>query len=77
MEINNIPLIAITGGPCGGKTTGLNYIREKLADYGFLTLVVPEAATLTIMAGINPGNLSKEEFYFFDKQTFFTPTSTP
>ncbi len=51
-------MIALTGGPCGGKTTGLCYLQEKLSDYGFHVLIVPESATLLMNMGITPkGNV--------------------
>ena len=44
--------ICITGGPCGGKTTGIAYLSEKLKEiYNIGVLVVPEAATLMCKAG--------------------------
>src|SRR3989344_4034263 len=46
-----IPEIVLTGGPCAGKTTGLNYLSEKLRDRGFHVLIVPEAATTFRIAG--------------------------
>lgn len=47
-----VPEIVLTGGPCAGKTTGLNYISEKLRDRGFRVFLVPEAATMTINPGV-------------------------
>jgi len=44
--------IVLTGGPCGGKTTGLSYISEKLMDWGFRVFIVPEVATMIIGGGI-------------------------
>ncbi|EGR27902.1 hypothetical protein IMG5_186910 [Ichthyophthirius multifiliis] len=38
-------------GPCGGKTTGLVYIQEKMREYGFQVFIVPEAATLIANGG--------------------------
>ena len=43
--------ICITGGPCGGKTTGLAYLAEKLREEGYNVLLVPEAATLIANGG--------------------------
>lgn len=43
--------ICVTGGPCGGKTSGLVYIQEKMKELGFLVYVVPEAATLIANGG--------------------------
>ena len=38
--------VAITGGPCGGKTTALATLRERLPQHGVSVLVVPEFATM-------------------------------
>ena len=48
----NATEIVLTGGPCGGKTTALSYISEKLMDRGFRVFVVPEVATMFITGGI-------------------------
>ncbi len=66
--------IAITGGPCGGKTSGLAKISSGLSDKGYEVIVVPEAATLLKNAGIKIGEgyLSGKEFEFilFKQQAF-------
>lgn len=43
--------VAITGGPCGGKTTALAEVSERLRSRGIPTFVVPEAATLMFGGG--------------------------
>ena len=44
--------ICITGGPCGGKTTGIAYLTEKLKEmYNIPVFVVPEAATMMMKGG--------------------------
>jgi CYTH domain-containing protein/predicted ATPase len=50
-----IPKIAITGGPCAGKTTALAGLEQKLGDLGFCPIVIPETATKVSLAGIRPG----------------------
>jgi CYTH domain-containing protein/predicted ATPase len=45
--------IVLTGGPCSGKTTGRNYLAEKLRDRGFRVLLAPEVATMIISGGLN------------------------
>jgi CYTH domain-containing protein/predicted ATPase len=65
MSKKPIPVIAITGGPCAGKTTVMNFLRQKLQDLGFMVFVVPEAATEFIMAGAAPTVLGGE---FFQEQ---------
>jgi CYTH domain-containing protein/thymidylate kinase len=57
-----ITMIAITGGPCGGKTTGLARIAEVLTDKGYKVLVVPEAATKLMTGGVQPWEVSSTEF---------------
>lgn len=57
-----IPRIVITGGPCAGKTTGLAYISEKLADRGFYPLIVPEVPTLLMLGNATPKAYSEEVF---------------
>jgi CYTH domain-containing protein len=39
------PVIAKTGGACGGKTTSINVTRQKMADRGWHGIIIPEAAT--------------------------------
>jgi len=53
--MKNVYRIVLTGGPCGGKTSALAHLREKLEELGYIVILVPEAATLCISAGINPG----------------------
>jgi predicted ATPase len=43
--------IVLTGGPCGGKSTAMHHLQERLTSLGFLVFVVPEAATLVITGG--------------------------
>jgi putative protein kinase ArgK-like GTPase of G3E family len=43
--------IAITGGPCGGKSSSLRRIQEDLTAKGFRVFSVPEVPTLVVQAG--------------------------
>jgi len=52
----SFPRIALTGGPGGGKTTFLEELRKEDPD-GEKWLLVPEAATILIKAGLRPGDL--------------------
>jgi hypothetical protein len=38
--------VMLTGGPCGGKTSAANALREKFENIGYSVYCVPEAATL-------------------------------
>ena len=52
----NIKVIAITGGPCGGKTSGMAYLRQALEKMGYCVLIAPEVATKLIAGGISPND---------------------
>ena len=45
--------IAITGGPCSGKSTALSWLQADLRKKGFNVLFVPETATELILGGIS------------------------
>lgn len=47
-------MIAITGGPCAGKSTFMAKAAERCAQSGFQPLIVPEAATTFITGGMDP-----------------------
>ena len=42
----------ITGGPCSGKTTGLDALEPYFSEKGYKVIVVPETATEVIKSGI-------------------------
>ena len=44
--------IVLTGGPCGGKTTALNHLRDSLPKLGITPIFVPELATMIFQCGI-------------------------
>lgn len=46
--------IAVTGGPCGGKTTALSHIRALAEGEGYHVLTVGETATELISGGVAP-----------------------
>lgn len=52
--MGNIKKIALTGGPCAGKTTSIERIKAEFCEKDYNVLVVPEAATLLINMGIRP-----------------------
>lgn len=54
--------IVLTGGPCAGKTTGLAFLSEKLRDFGFRVLIIPEYSALLISNGVlDIGRLALED----------------
>jgi len=46
--------IAITGGPCAGKTCALEFLERELKERGYTPIIVPECASTFIDAGIAP-----------------------
>lgn len=65
--------IVLTGGPCAGKTTILNNVKEELKRNGIQCLIVPEAATELINKGIDPTIWDTYEFqeYVLERQLFY------
>ena len=53
-ENMQITKIVITGGPCAGKTTAMNWIQGHLDRKGYKVLFVPETATELITGGVAP-----------------------
>ena len=50
----DISKIVITGGPCAGKTTAMNWINNAFSERGYDVLFVPETATELITGGVAP-----------------------
>jgi len=57
-----IKKIVVTGGPCAGKTTGICKIPGILEKLGWKTILIPEAATETILAGVTPSDVKNKIF---------------
>lgn len=55
--------IVLTGGPCGGKTTALEFLKENLKKYNIPVFTVQERATKLIMQGKTPENMGRYEFH--------------
>lgn len=61
--MSDIDIIVLTGGPCSGKTTGLNTMQEKALNAGIHVMTLSETATELLQAGFVPGvNISWQEF---------------
>jgi CYTH domain-containing protein len=50
--------IVLTGGPCGGKSTCLSAISERMRGLGFDVYRIPETATLLLGGGVSVRDLS-------------------
>lgn len=59
--------IVLTGGPCGGKSTAMSHISDRLTALGFRVFGVPEAASLLITGvGMVPPMLPEHERITFE-----------
>ena len=59
----NIVKIVVTGGPCGGKSTALSYIKRTAEGLGFRVLTVGETATELISGGVAPWTCATNAIY--------------
>ena len=64
--------VVLTGGPCGGKTTGMDRIFSFFDNLGWRVFTVPEAATILLGTKIKFGDLSPEAAYMFQKDILKT-----
>ena len=55
--------IVVTGGPCGGKSTALSYIKQTAQAQGFRVLTVGETATELIGGGVAPWTCANNAIY--------------
>jgi len=60
--MEDLKRLVITGGPCGGKTTALAFLSQKLQEAGYTPIMVPEAATLLMGQGIKPDKVGRLPF---------------
>lgn len=59
--------IVLTGGPCGGKTSALSMIEERLTSLGYRVFLVPEVATLMLTHGVRFSGLSRAQCVFIER----------
>ena len=56
--------IALTGGPCAGKSTAIKYIYDVLTNqYGLSVAIIDEVATKLFSEGKSPENMGNYEFH--------------
>lgn len=66
--MKQVTKIALTGGPCAGKTTAIQRIEKEFTEKGYQVLIVPEAATILINSGIKPFGKYALDIVEFQKQ---------
>lgn len=63
-----ITKIALTGGPCAGKSNGLSRLDDRFTALGYKCLQVPEAATQLKRLGLTFGNDPLYQSHILDFQ---------
>ena len=66
-----IKKIVLTGGPCAGKTTAMNWIQNNFEKQGYKILFVEETATELITGGLTPWeskNIIEFQTLLFEEQ---------
>lgn len=58
-----IKKIVISGGPCGGKTSAMEYIKETFSTLGYRVLFIHESASELISGGIAPWTCGTSDQY--------------
>lgn len=64
--------VVLTGGPCGGKTTGQDRLRTFFEGLGWKVYTVPEAATVLLGGGVKFQELTTTQAYQFQKDLLLT-----
>ncbi len=58
-----IKKIVISGGPCGGKSSAMKYIKESFSLLGYRVLFIHESASELISGGIAPWTCGTSDQY--------------
>lgn len=64
--------LVLTGGPCGGKTTGQARLATFFENLGWKVFRVPETATILMSGGISFGELNNEQVLDFQEHLVVT-----
>lgn len=64
--------VVLTGGPCGGKTTGQSRLCTFFENLGWKVFRVPETATVLLSGGIKFSDLNEDESYKFQENLLKT-----
>lgn len=51
-----VPKLVLSGGPCGGKTQGIEFLYDKLTELGFDVFLIRESAELLLASGADRTN---------------------
>lgn len=63
IDKKRIHRVVLTGGPCAGKTTSINRIRNFFENIGWKAFCVPETASILLSSGIQFYDLGEHSEY--------------
>jgi len=69
---NKVYRLVLTGGPCGGKTTGQARLCTFFETLGWKVYRVPETATVLLGGGVKFTDLEEDEVYVFQENLIRT-----
>lgn len=69
---NKVYRLVLTGGPCGGKTTGQSRLCTFFENLGWKVYRVPETATILMGGGVKWTDLTEDEAYRFQENLIRT-----
>ncbi|ELT98807.1 hypothetical protein CAPTEDRAFT_170068 [Capitella teleta] len=69
---NKVYRLVLTGGPCGGKTTGQSRLCTFFENLGWKVYRVPETATILMGGGVKWTDLNEDEAYRFQENLIKT-----
>lgn len=75
-DFKRIHRVVFTGGPCAGKTTSINRIRNFFINIGWKVFCVPETATFLLSSGVLFSDLDKESKTDFQENLLKTLLQT-
>ena len=59
-----ITKIVLTGGPCGGKSTGLSCIEKEMSKLGYKVVIINESATELTLNGLSYPAYNNDGYLF-------------
>ncbi|ESO95372.1 hypothetical protein LOTGIDRAFT_160504 [Lottia gigantea] len=69
---NNFYKVVLTGGPCGGKTTGQARLSTFFENLGWKVFRCPEAAMIYLSGGVKFSDLNKDQAHHFQENIIKT-----
>ncbi|XP_064612179.1 TRPL translocation defect protein 14-like [Liolophura sinensis] len=69
---NKVYRLVLTGGPCGGKTTGQARLSTFFENLGWKVYRVPETATVLISGGVKWPELTNDQSFKFQENLILT-----